>query len=214
MRASNTLSGGESQRINLATSIGSSLVGSMYILDEPSIGLHTRDSQRLIKVLKKLRDIGNTVIVVEHDEAVMHQADQLIDMGPEAGEHGGEITYQGPAKTNSKKRSLTLQYLSGEQSIPIPSKLRKPQAHLSIEEASANNISNLSLDLPLGGKRRPGRDRLPGPRSAAPRRPVTAAPRRPTRKPPGNDRREIQSSRHAVPRGRGHRSRPPPSCGA
>ncbi|MDB4747547.1 excinuclease ABC subunit A, partial [Akkermansiaceae bacterium] len=149
-RQARTLSGGEIARVNLTTCLGSALTQTLFVLDEPTVGLHHRDIHRLTRVMHNLRDKGNTLVVVEHDEAVMHQADQLIDMGPEAGEHGGEITYQGPAKTNSKKRSLTLQYLSGEQSIPIPSKLRKPRAHLSIEEASANNIFNLSLDLPLG----------------------------------------------------------------
>ena len=149
-RQARTLSGGEIARVNLTTCLGSALTQTLFVLDEPTVGLHHRDIHRLTRVMHNLRDKGNTLVVVEHDEAVMHQADQLIDMGPKAGEHGGEITYQGPAKTNSKKRSLTLQYLSGQQSIPIPSKLRKPRAHLSIKEASANNIFNLSLDLPLG----------------------------------------------------------------
>jgi excinuclease ABC subunit A len=119
-RKSSTLSGGESQRINLATSIGSSLVGAMYILDEPSIGLHSKDTERLIKILKKLRDIGNTVIIVEHDEEIMREADQIIDIGPKAGIHGGEIIYQGPLKDIFKEEeSLTTQYLSGHLKIPI-----------------------------------------------------------------------------------------------
>jgi excinuclease ABC subunit A len=149
-RQARTLSGGEIARVNLTTCLGSALTQTLFVLDEPTVGLHHRDIHRLTKVMHNLRDKGNTLVVVEHDEAVMHQADQLIDMGPEAGEHGGEITYQGPAKTNSKNKSLTLQYLSGKKSIPLPRKLRKTRAHLSIKEASANNISNLSLDLPLG----------------------------------------------------------------
>ena len=113
-RKSNTLSGGETQRINLATSIGSSLVGAMYILDEPSIGLHSEDTKRLIKILKQLRDIGNTVIVVEHDEEIIEQADQIIDVGPKAGVNGGEIIFQGNIKNVfNEKRSLTTKYLSG-----------------------------------------------------------------------------------------------------
>ena len=133
MRASNTLSGGESQRINLATSIGSSLVGSMYILDEPSIGLHTRDSQKLIKVLKKLRDVGNTVIVVEHDEEMMKSADMIIDIGPEAGRHGGEIVFKGNYNQLIKsKKSLTAQYLTGKLSIEVPKKLEENQKILSL----------------------------------------------------------------------------------
>jgi excinuclease ABC subunit A len=149
-RQARTLSGGEIARVNLTTCLGSALTQTLFVLDEPTVGLHHRDINRLTRVMHNLRDKGNTLVVVEHDEAVMHQADQLIDMGPEAGEHGGEITYQGPAKTNLKNKSLTLQYLSGKKSIPLPRKLRKTRAHLSIKEASANNISNLSLDLPLG----------------------------------------------------------------
>ena len=149
-RQARTLSGGEIARVNLTTCLGSALTQTLFVLDEPTVGLHHRDINRLTRVMHNLRDKGNTLVVVEHDEAVMHQADQLIDMGPEAGEHGGEITYQGPAKTNSKNKSLTLQYLSGKKSIPLPRKLRETRAHLSIKEASANNISNLSLDLPLG----------------------------------------------------------------
>ena len=119
-RRSNTLSGGESQRINLATSLGSSLVGSMYILDEPSIGLHSKDNERLIGVLKRLRDLGNTVIVVEHDEEIMQAADRVVDLGPEAGSLGGEIVAEGTLEEIKKTNSLTAQYLNGVQSIPIP----------------------------------------------------------------------------------------------
>lgn len=149
-RPARTLSGGEIARVNLTTCLGSALTQTLFVLDEPTVGLHHRDIDRLTKVMHDLRDKGNTLVVVEHDEAVMHQADLLIDMGPEAGEHGGEITYQGPAKTNAKKKSLTLQYLSGQKSIPLPEKVRSPKAHLSIKKASANNIFDLSLDLPLG----------------------------------------------------------------
>ena len=150
MRASNTLSGGESQRINLATSIGSSLVGSMYILDEPSIGLHTRDSQKLIKVLKKLRDVGNTVIVVEHDEEMMKSADMIIDIGPEAGRHGGEIVFKGTHdQLISSKKSLTAKYLSGKLSIEVPKVRRKPKDFIIIEEAYLHNLKNITVKIPL-----------------------------------------------------------------
>ena len=150
MRSSNTLSGGESQRINLATSIGSSLVGSMYILDEPSIGLHTRDSKRLIKVLKKLRDIGNTVIVVEHDEEMMRAADMIIDIGPEAGRLGGEIVFKGNHDLLIKSSpSLTAQYLSGKLQIEMPKVRRKPKNYIIIEEAYLHNLKNISVKIPL-----------------------------------------------------------------
>lgn len=124
-RASNTLSGGESQRINLTTSLGSSLVGSLYILDEPSIGLHTRDSFRLIKVLRELQALGNTVVVVEHDKDIMNAADQIIDVGPDAGTHGGEIVFQGmPPKpgdaVSADNRSHTVDYLTGKEQIAVP----------------------------------------------------------------------------------------------
>lgn len=150
MRSSNTLSGGESQRINLATSIGSSLVGSMYILDEPSIGLHSRDSQRLIKVLKKLRDVGNTVIVVEHDEEMMRAADMIIDIGPEAGRLGGEIVFKGNHDQLIKSSSsLTAQYLSGKLQIEMPKVRRKPKNYIIIEEAYLHNLKNISVKIPL-----------------------------------------------------------------
>ncbi|MEO6884550.1 MAG: excinuclease ABC subunit UvrA [Bacteroidia bacterium] len=148
-RLSNTLSGGESQRINLATSLGSSLVGSLYILDEPSIGLHPRDTQRLIKVLKSLRNIGNTVIVVEHDEEIMRAADQLIDIGPLAGINGGELVFQGNhADILSEEKSLTALYLNGKEKIIIP-KRRKWNHFIEINGARENNLKNVSVKFPL-----------------------------------------------------------------
>ena len=151
-RKSNTLSGGESQRINLATSIGSSLVGAMYILDEPSIGLHSKDTERLIKILKELRDIGNTVIVVEHDEEIMEQADQIIDIGPEAGIHGGEIIFQGKLKDIYKeKKSLTTQYLAGKLVIPVPKKRRSTKDRIIIDGINKHNLKNISVEFPLNG---------------------------------------------------------------
>jgi len=151
-RKSNTLSGGESQRINLATSIGSSLVGAMYILDEPSIGLHSKDTERLIKILKELRNIGNTVIVVEHDEEIMEQADQIIDIGPEAGIHGGEIIFQGKLKEIYKeKKSLTTQYLSGKLEIPTPKIRRSTKDKISIEGINKHNLKNVNVKFPLNG---------------------------------------------------------------
>ncbi len=150
-RLSNSLSGGESQRINLATSLGSSLVGSMYILDEPSIGLHPRDTQRLISVLTKLKEFGNTVIVVEHDEEIMHAADQLIDIGPQAGRHGGELLFQGTYDEILKeKNSLTGKYLTGKEKIPLPAKRRRWQNYIQVEGARENNLKNLSVKFPLG----------------------------------------------------------------
>ena len=149
-RAANTLSGGESQRINLATSLGSSLVGSMYILDEPSIGLHPRDTERLIKVLKRLRDIGNTVIVVEHEEDVMQAADEIIDIGPAAGKYGGEVVFQGNhSQLIGAKDSLTAQYLLGIREIPVPARRRGGKNKLSITGAREHNLKNVSVDFPL-----------------------------------------------------------------
>lgn len=149
-RLSSTLSGGESQRINLATSLGSSLVGSMYILDEPSIGLHPRDTHRLIKVLKHLRDIGNTVIVVEHDEEIIKAADEVIDIGPLAGRHGGELVFQGDFQELLKdEMSLTAKYLRGEKSIPIPARRKKWRDYVEILGASENNLKNLNVKFPL-----------------------------------------------------------------
>ncbi|MBZ9729205.1 excinuclease ABC subunit UvrA [Salegentibacter sp. JZCK2] len=148
-RKSNTLSGGESQRINLATSLGSSLVGSMYILDEPSIGLHPRDTERLIGVLKNLRDIGNTVIVVEHDEDIMNAADEIIDIGPEAGTHGGEVVATGTLKEILKSNSLTAQYLNGKEEIPVPKERRKASGEIRILGARENNLQNIDVIIPL-----------------------------------------------------------------
>ena len=149
-RKANTLSGGESQRINLATSLGSALVGSMYILDEPSIGLHSRDNERLIKVLKKLRDIGNTVIIVEHDEEIMNSADKIIDMGPEAGTYGGEIVAEGNLKAIYQSESLTAKYLRNEISIPKPSRRRKSKYKISLIGNRENNLKNIDVDFPMG----------------------------------------------------------------
>lgn len=149
-RLSNTLSGGESQRINLATSLGSSLVGSIYVLDEPSIGLHPRDTQRLIGVLKSLRDLGNTVIVVEHEQEMMEAADYLIDIGPEAGINGGELVFSGTYNEILKnKNSLTGQYLSGKRNIQVPSFRRKWSNRITLHGARENNLQNITVDFPL-----------------------------------------------------------------
>ena len=149
-RKSNTLSGGESQRINLATSLGSSLVGSMYILDEPSIGLHPKDTERLIEVLKSLRDLGNTVIVVEHDEDIMKAADEIIDIGPEAGSFGGEVVATGNYEAILKSDSLTAGYLNGTLSIEVPSKRRKSNNSIRLIGARHNNLKNIDVEFPLG----------------------------------------------------------------
>lgn len=151
-RAAGTLSGGESQRIRLATQIGSSLVGVLYILDEPSIGLHQRDNQRLIKTLEHLRDLGNTLIVVEHDEDTMYAADHIIDIGPGAGEHGGKVVAQGTVEDIiAEKNSVTGQYLSGVKKIPLPLVRRTPNGKwLKIIGASENNLKNLDVKIPLG----------------------------------------------------------------
>ena len=156
-RLSNSLSGGESQRINLATSLGSSLVGSMYILDEPSIGLHSRDTGQLINVLKRLRDLGNTVIVVEHDEDIIRAADWLIDIGPGAGRLGGEVVYSGDLKVLEKSKankapenSLTLDYLQGRRSIAVPKSRRRWRDRISIHGAYCNNLKHIDVDIPLG----------------------------------------------------------------
>ncbi len=148
-RKSNTLSGGESQRINLATSLGSSLVGSMYILDEPSIGLHPKDTENLIEVLLSLRDLGNTVIVVEHDEDVMKAADQVIDIGPEAGTHGGEVVANGSFKEILSAASLTAHYLNGVEAIEVPSKRRTASGFVQINGARENNLKNIDVRFPL-----------------------------------------------------------------
>jgi excinuclease ABC subunit A len=150
-RLSSSLSGGESQRINLATSIGSSLVGSMYILDEPSIGLHPRDTDRLVHVVKNLRDEGNTVIVVEHDEEFMRSADQIIDMGPEAGIHGGQVVFQGTHKeVLREKNSLTALYLTDRMKIKVPETRRKWTRFIEITGARENNLKNIDVKFPLG----------------------------------------------------------------
>lgn len=148
-RNSSTLSGGESQRINLATSLGSSLVGSMYILDEPSIGLHPKDTLRLIEVLKDLKKLGNTVIVVEHDEDIMKSADQIIDIGPLAGSQGGELVAQGNYKDFLKQNSLTAQYLNGVKQIPVPSKRRDFKHSLKVIGARENNLKNIDVTFAL-----------------------------------------------------------------
>ena len=151
-RPSNSLSGGESQRINLATSLGSSLVGSLYILDEPSIGLHSRDTERLIKVLKQLRALGNTVIVVEHDEEIIRAADWLIDIGPEAGRLGGEVIYNGPSEgiAGAGDTSHTLRFLTGAETIPLPLARRKSNSYIEVKGARANNLKGIDVRFPLG----------------------------------------------------------------
>ncbi|MDB5088994.1 MAG: excinuclease subunit [Mucilaginibacter sp.] len=150
-RLSNTLSGGESQRINLATSLGSSLVGSVYVLDEPSIGLHPRDTQRLIGVLKSLRDVGNTVLVVEHEEEIMKAADHIIDIGPEAGTHGGNLMFSGTYDEIIKDdNSLTGRYLSGKEEIAIPKSRRKWNDFIEIKGARENNLQHVNAKFPLG----------------------------------------------------------------
>lgn len=149
-RKSNTLSGGESQRINLATSLGSSLVGSMYILDEPSIGLHPKDTGRLIKVLKSLRDLGNTVIVVEHDEDIMEAADEIIDIGPEAGTFGGHVVATGTYEDILVSESLTGKYLSGAMAIEVPKNRRTSKYNVSIKGAREHNLQNIDVNFPLG----------------------------------------------------------------
>jgi excinuclease ABC subunit A len=149
-RLSSTLSGGESQRINLATSLGSSLVGSMYILDEPSIGLHPRDTHRLIAVLEQLRELGNTVIVVEHDRDIIRAADHIIDIGPLAGSLGGEIVFSGPLNALLKdKKSLTAKYMTGEMKIPVPEKRRKWKEYIRVHGAMENNLKNIDVSFPL-----------------------------------------------------------------
>jgi excinuclease ABC subunit A len=150
-RAAATLSGGEAQRIRLATQIGSSLVGVLYILDEPSIGLHQRDNERLIRTLARLRDLGNTVLVVEHDEGTMRAADHLVDMGPAAGEHGGHVVAQGTADEVAQvPDSLTGQYLAGTRTIETPGRRRKPAGYVGIEGAAQHNLKNINVKIPLG----------------------------------------------------------------
>ena len=150
-RAAATLSGGEAQRIRLATQIGSSLVGVLYILDEPSIGLHQRDNERLIATLERLRDLGNTVIVVEHDEGTMLAADHLVDLGPGAGEHGGRLVAEGtPEHVMAVEDSATGQYLSGKREIPIPKKRRRPSGYIEVEGAAQHNLRKIDVKVPLG----------------------------------------------------------------
>ena len=158
-RLSNSLSGGESQRINLATSLGSSLVGSLYILDEPSIGLHSRDTERLIHVLKQLRDLGNSVVVVEHDEDIMRAADWIIDIGPDAGRLGGQVVYNGPTaplfsaadgKAATMVSSHTLDFLSGREVIPLPECRRQSSSYIEVKGARANNLKGIDVRFPLG----------------------------------------------------------------
>ena len=151
-RASNSLSGGESQRINLTTSLGSSLVGSLYILDEPSIGLHSRDTGKLIQVLKDLQSLGNTVIVVEHDEEIIRSADELIDIGPDAGELGGEVVYQGPptpSSSSASKQSYTMQYLMRQLSIPVPQTRRPWNLAIDLKGCRMNNLRGIDVRFPL-----------------------------------------------------------------
>lgn len=149
-RLSNSLSGGESQRINLATSLGSSLVGSLYILDEPSIGLHSRDTDLLIKVLRDLQELGNTVVVVEHDEEIIRAADYIIDIGPQAGRLGGELVYQGSlANLDKNSNSHTVRYLNGEETIAVPAKTRKWNNFIEIKGARQNNLQNIDVKFPL-----------------------------------------------------------------
>ena len=150
-RAAGTLSGGEAQRIRLATQIGSSLVGVLYILDEPSIGLHQRDNARLIDTLKRLRDLGNTLIVVEHDEDTMFAADQIVDIGPGAGEHGGQLIAQGTAQEiMACPESITGAYLSGRCGIPVPTRRKTPSGYLTVRGARAHNLKNIDVKIPLG----------------------------------------------------------------
>ncbi len=148
-RISSTLSGGESQRINLSTSLGSNLAGSMYILDEPSIGLHPRDTNLLIKVLKELRDLGNSVIVVEHEEEIIRAADDIVDMGPEAGKHGGEVVFHGTLDLTPANPSLTAGYLSGRLSVPVPGSRRKWNSFIDVKGARENNLKGIDIRFPL-----------------------------------------------------------------
>src|SRR5438552_7414045 len=151
-RASATLSGGEAQRIRLATQIGTTLMGVLYILDEPSIGLHQRDNAKLIATLTRLRDLGNTVLVVEHDEETIRTADWVIDIGPGAGEHGGEVIAEGTVEDIIRQpRSITGAYLSGRRRIPLPSRRRKPRAEaLVVRGAREHNLKDIDVTIPLG----------------------------------------------------------------
>ncbi|MDZ4715008.1 MAG: excinuclease ABC subunit UvrA [Cytophagales bacterium] len=150
-RLTNTLSGGEFQRIKLATSLGSALVGSMYILDEPSIGLHPKDTERMVQVLKSLRDLGNSVIVVEHEEEIMRAADEILDIGPDAGQHGGHLVFQGPISAiTANTKTHTADYLSGKEVIPVPARRRKWKDAVTVTGARENNLKNLTIKFPLG----------------------------------------------------------------
>src|SRR5690606_322874 len=150
-RSSKSLSGGEAQRIRLATQIGSQLVNVLYILDEPSIGLHQRDNERLINALKNLRDIGNSILVVEHDKDMILHSDYVIDMGPAAGVHGGKVVAQGTPKQLMKENTLTTDYLNGTREIKIPEERRKGNGHtLTLKGATGHNLKNVSIDIPLG----------------------------------------------------------------
>ncbi len=150
-RTSNTLSGGESQRLNIANSLGSALVGSLYILDEPSIGLHNRDTKRLIKVLKSLRDMGNTVVVVEHDEEIMRSADNIVDIGPLAGNNGGNVVFQGTInELENESDSLTARYLTGKDTIATPKKRRKVTNFIEVHKAMSNNLKGINVKFPVG----------------------------------------------------------------
>ncbi|MGH2929122.1 MAG: excinuclease ABC subunit UvrA, partial [Solirubrobacteraceae bacterium] len=150
-RAAATLSGGEAQRIRLATQIGSSLVGVLYILDEPSIGLHQRDNEKLIATLERLRDLGNTVLVVEHDEGTMRAADHLLDIGPGAGEHGGHVVAEGTAaEVANIPGSLTGQFLAGTRAIEVPARRRAPSGYIKIEGAAQHNLADIDVEIPLG----------------------------------------------------------------
>ena len=150
-RSAGTLSGGEAQRIRLATQIGSGLMGVLYILDEPSIGLHQRDNDRLIETLKHLRDLGNTVIVVEHDTDTMYAADYIVDIGPGAGVNGGELVGEGTVEDLIKSpRSITGKYLSGELKIEVPKERRKPTGWIEVRGAKENNLKNINVKIPTG----------------------------------------------------------------
>src|SRR5262249_9075220 len=150
-RSSASLSGGEAQRLRLATQIGSQLVGVLYILDEPSIGLHQRDNNKLIGTLERLRNLGNTVVVVEHDEQMMRSAGWLVDMGPGAGEHGGHVVAEGTAeKVIRNKKSVTGQFLSGARSIPVPSRRDDDNGWFTVRGAAQHNLKGIDVDFPVG----------------------------------------------------------------
>jgi excinuclease ABC subunit A len=149
-RPTRTLSGGEIERVNLTTCLGASLVNTLFVLDEPSIGLHPRDIRRLIRVMKTLRDKGNTLLVVEHEEAVIRSADHLIELGPGRGDAGGELVFSGPLTALPSQRTLTADYLSRRKSIPVPARRRAPRGWLRVEGASAHNLRGIDVDFPLG----------------------------------------------------------------